>query len=278
MKKEKKARAIVKKLIQLSPILVNAMEVKVPWKVCLKIFRQNKEKVAQHEEGKRGRSALHVAAIVSAPNTFLMELMKVFPPKALLHKDNDGRTPLALSVKYGASSSNVVTILKTNKTAISIMDKDGNSPLHLYLQRGKIIDHTVLEVLIKANRSMLAKRNIAGDVPIQVAINYSATEYVLEDLLAAYLHIPSIVERMVPINLIKNVIRSDPSVVAIRNSKKETVVHILSRQRILETDTERNQYALELAKYLYSFIRHDIKDTLGRTARMALISSKNKVL
>lgn len=114
-----------------------------------------------------GNTPLHLAIRASPPN---LEVIKVLiDPKALATVNNNGNTPLQTAII--ASNYDVIETLIKNGADLTIVDNDGDTPLHEVL-RDPYPNLKIVQLLIDGGAD-LTSINKNGDTPLHVAIRAS---------------------------------------------------------------------------------------------------------
>lgn len=119
--------------------------------------------------GNKGTSSvtpMHLVCLYRAPLD-LVELIIDANPDALLEQDEEGMTPLHLTILYGSDEQTVLLLIRRGgKMAASLQSPQVGSPLHLACRHGTPI--SVLEALVQANIDMATAPTESGTKPAEV--------------------------------------------------------------------------------------------------------------
>jgi ankyrin repeat protein len=118
----------------------------------------------------RGRSAdlpLHYAIEQNASVDVLGILISAYP-EALEMKNGDGEIPLHAAIIWGHVAPNVMKLLMTTKT-VRVPNKDGNLPLHCYLQVHATPDLQVVQSMVRLFPNSVRRTTKDGDTPTHSA-------------------------------------------------------------------------------------------------------------
>ena len=97
----------------------------------------------------------------------LIELMIDANPDALLEQDEEGMTPLHLTILYGGDEQTVLLLIRRGgKMAASVQSPQVGSPLHLACRHNTPL--SVLEALVQTNIDMATAPNENGAKPAEV--------------------------------------------------------------------------------------------------------------
>merc|ERR1712146_312183 len=115
-------------------------------------------------------------------------------PNSLRQKDKDGNTPLHSFIENPSQINNrekvIGVMVKEYEGALAEKDKDGNLPIHSALAQGKKISIEGIKALL-ANRESLLKPNPRGNIPFHQAFNMAGKK--LDDKAHAILYLnPSV--------------------------------------------------------------------------------------
>jgi len=116
--------------------------------------------------GPHGRTALHIACDHDAPAVVVDAILKAYPEAASM-VGTSNMNPLHITCSGRHASVQVVKVLLSGSLTgmeTSMCDVDGDTPLHAACRCGAPIE--VLEVLMKADPSVVGKRDHEGLTPI----------------------------------------------------------------------------------------------------------------
>lgn len=115
--------------------------------------------------GGEGRTPLHVACDHDAPPSVVQALLQAYP-EASTRVGTSNMNPLHITCSSQHASVHIVRILLEGGHQIqtSMRDVDGDTPLHTACRCGAPIE--VLEVLLRANPSVVTQRDYEGLTPL----------------------------------------------------------------------------------------------------------------
>lgn len=120
-----------------------------------------------------GNTPLHLAIRASRPNLKVIQLL--IDPKSLATINHNGNSPLHTAII--ASHDDVIEFLIKNGADLTIVDNDGESPLHVIL-RDSLPNRKILQLLIDSGADLKATDK-EGNTPLHTAIQVAHPDHKL---------------------------------------------------------------------------------------------------